>query len=126
MNVGIIADTHIPFEDPNYLDFCKQTFKEWKCKKFIHIGDVVDNHALSYHETNPDGLGAGNEAGQARKKLKKWAKAFPKLDICIGNHDALAYRKAVTHGIPKDWIRGYNEFWGNPSDRDWETPWPIS
>jgi len=48
-NILIIGDTHIPFHKKNYLNFCKDVQKKYKCKRIIHIGDEVDNHALSYH-----------------------------------------------------------------------------
>lgn len=125
MNVGIIGDTHEPFTHPGYLDFCRKTFKEWKCKRFVHIGDVCDNHAISFHDSDPDGHGAGEEAKVARKSLKRWSKAFPKLQICIGNHDALIYRKANAHGLPNSWIKGYNEFWETPQTWQWDFDFDI-
>ena len=65
-NVGIIGDTHEPFCHPDYLNFCYETFNRFGCSTIVHIGDEVDNHALSYHEHDPDGFGASREAELAQ------------------------------------------------------------
>ena len=73
----------------------------------VFIGDCIDNHASSYHESDPDGLGAGKELDFAIKRLERWYKAFPVADVTIGNHDRLIRRKAFSGGIPKQWIKEY-------------------
>ena len=64
-NVLIIGDSHLPFEHRNYLEFCKGIQQRCKCKKVVHIGDFVDNHAISYHEHDPDGWSPANEMEEA-------------------------------------------------------------
>ena len=76
----------------------------------------MDNHAFSYHEPDPDGMSAGLELEKTIEKVAKWYKAFPKADVCIGNHDLMASRKAMTGGIPAAWIKSYNEVLKTP---DW-------
>lgn len=109
MNTLIIGDLHEPFCLPNYLQFCKDTAKKYKCKRIIFIGDIVDNHYASYHETDPNGMGGGEELAQSIKKLKAWHKAFPVADVVIGNHDRLIMRKAHSSNVPKEWIKSYQE-----------------
>ena len=53
MRVGIIGDTHEPFCLDGYREFCIETFKAWKIDTVIHIGDLVDHHALSFHDSEP-------------------------------------------------------------------------
>lgn len=118
-NVLIIGDTHIPFEKKKYLEFCKSVQKLYKCRHVVHIGDLVDNHAISFHDTDPDGLAGGKEAEIARKRLRAWIKAFPTLKICEGNHDRLHYRKAFSQGIPKIYMRNYNEIFDLPKTWLW-------
>ena len=95
-----IGDLHLPFTHPKYLSFCKKIYKKYNCNKVVFAGDVLDNHAISYHETDPDGLSAGEELKKAQKMIRPWYKVFPKAKVTIGNHDALLSRKAKTHGIP--------------------------
>lgn len=113
-HIGIIADTHIPFEIPNYLDFCLQIFKRCKCSIFVHIGDLVDNHAISYHEHDPDGKSPEDEMRETDKHLKKWFKAFPKLYLCRGNHDRMVDRKSKTVGLPNRVFKPYRDIWKLP------------
>jgi len=118
--VMIIGDTHIPFEHPRYFDFIRQTYDEFQCDTMVHIGDVVDNHAISYHEHNPDGMSPGDELKQAIKTLEtKWYKHFPNVKVCMGNHDELIYRKAMTHGLPKAAFRSLNEILQAPAGWIW-------
>ena len=51
--VGIIGDTHLPYELDGYLEFCQETFDRWGVNKVVHIGDFVDNHSLSFHDSEP-------------------------------------------------------------------------
>jgi len=117
-NLLIIGDLHEPFCLDGYLEWCLEQFKIYNCNHVIFIGDIIDSHGFSYHEPDPDGLSAGNELKLAIKNVQKWYKAFEgvPVDVCIGNHDRMAARKAMTGGIPSAWIRSYNEVLGTP---DW-------
>tara|TARA_R100000935_G_scaffold36522_1_gene57533 strand:- start:23267 stop:24016 length:750 start_codon:yes stop_codon:yes gene_type:complete len=110
----VIGDLHLPFTLPGYLDFCKEAYSNWNCNQVIYIGDILDNHAFSYHEADPNGYSAGTELRLAIDMLKEWYKAFPIADVLIGNHDRMASRKAMTGGIPSEWIKSYNEVLGTP------------
>ena len=108
----VIGDLHCPFELDGYFDFCKETYANYNCNQVIFIGDIIDNHAFSYHEPDPDGMSAGDELQVAIEDVKKWYNAFPVADVLIGNHDRMAARKAMTGGIPKVWIKSYNDVLG--------------
>jgi UDP-2,3-diacylglucosamine pyrophosphatase LpxH len=108
-NVLIIGDLHLPFEIDEYFDFIVEQYEKWNCTDVVLIGDIIDNHYSSYHETSPDGMGAGQELEIAINKLKKWYQKFPKATVIIGNHDRLVYRKAFTSGISSKWIKEYRE-----------------
>ncbi len=110
----VIGDLHCPFELDGYFDFCKETYANYNCNQVIFIGDIIDNHAFSYHEPDPDGMSAGDELQVAIEDVKKWYNAFPVADVLIGNHDRMAARKAMTGGIPKVWIKSYNDVLGTP------------
>lgn len=113
-NVLVVSDLHSPFIHKNALKFCKQQYKFFNCNAVVFIGDIVDNHAISYHETDPDGLGAADELEAAVKSLKKWFRAFPNAYVCLGNHDLLIERKARTHGLPKRLFKSFKEIIGAP------------
>jgi UDP-2,3-diacylglucosamine pyrophosphatase LpxH len=107
--VLIIGDLHEPFCLDGYLEFCKEQYSIYNCNKVIFIGDVIDSHYSSYHETDPDGIGGGQELDLAIKKIKKFYKAFPKATVTIGNHDRIIMRKAFSSAIPKKWLKDYKD-----------------
>ena len=113
--VLVIGDLHEPFCLDSYLDFCIDTYKIYNCNKVVFIGDVIDNHYSSYHESDPDGFGAGEELERAIDRLSRWYKAFPDAFVTIGNHDRLIRRKAFTGGIPKAWIKEYSQVLETPN-----------
>jgi len=54
-NILVIGDLHEPFCLDKYLDFCIQKYIEFGCNEVVFIGDIIDNHYSSYHETSADG-----------------------------------------------------------------------
>jgi predicted phosphodiesterase len=122
--VGVIGDLHLPFERPDYLNFCVEIFDRCKCKTIVQIGDLVDFHAISFHEHNPDGMSAIDEMSEADKRLKRWKDCFPEMYICRGNHDRLPERQALFHSMPNRIIKSFREIWNFPStwydDFSWE------
>ena len=107
--VLVIGDLHEPFCLDGYLKFCKEQYQNYNCNKVVFIGDIIDNHYSSYHETDADGLGGGQELEIAIERLKKWYKAFPEAHVTIGNHDRIIMRKAQTSAVPKKWIKDYKD-----------------
>ncbi len=123
-NILVISDTHMPFEHRNYLDFCVGIHKRFMCTRVVHIGDLVDNHSISYHEHDPDGWSPLKEMEQTDKHLVYWFKAFPKLLMCRGNHDCMVDRKGKTVGLPTRAFKPYRDIWKLPKgwrdDFEWE------
>ena len=113
-NVLVIGDLHEPFCLDGYLEHCIETYNKYKCNEVVFIGDIIDNHASSYHETDPDGHSAGQELKMAIQRIKQWYSAFPKATVIIGNHDRLIMRKAYSSGLSKLWIKDYAEVLGTP------------
>jgi len=113
-NVLVVADTHLPFELPNYLNFVLEIQKRCRCGKVIHIGDLVDNHAISYHEHDPNGKSPIDEMKEADRHLAKWFKAFPRVYLCRGNHDNMADRKSKTVGLPTRVFKPFRQIWNLP------------
>lgn len=117
MKVLVIGDTHFPAVHPGYLSFCQDVAERHRCNKFVHIGDVVDLHAVSRFHALPEAPGAEDEHDQALGVIEKWRKAFPKLTITEGNHDIRAYRQAREVNIPGRFLKGYNALYDTPK---WE------
>lgn len=113
-NVLVIGDLHLPFSLNGYLEHCIEVYNKYKCNEVVFIGDIIDNHASSYHETDPDGYNAGEELKIAIQQVKEWYNAFPKATVIIGNHDRIIMRKAYSSGLSKMWIKGYAEVLGTP------------
>ena len=111
-NILIIGDIHAPFTLPNYLKFCREQQEVYDCGTVVFIGDIIDNHYSSYHESDPDGHSAGYELDLAIDMIKDWYHTFPKATVIIGNHDRLVYRKAFSAGVSKRWIREYKDVLG--------------
>jgi len=114
-NILVIGDLHAPFTLPKYLKFCREQQEIYDCGTVIFIGDIIDNHYSSYHESDPDGYGAGEELDRATDMIKDWYRTFPVATVIIGNHDRLVYRKAFTAGVSKRWIREYKDVLDTPN-----------
>jgi hypothetical protein len=108
-SILVISDTHIPYHHPDALDFLSDLRRQYKPDRIIHIGDEVDNHAISFHDSDSDLKSAGDELVESRKYIKQLEKLFPVMDIMESNHGSLLYRKALSHGIPRSMLKSYNE-----------------
>lgn len=117
--VGIIGDTHIPYEKKGYLEFCQEQFEAWEVDTVVHIGDLVDNHALSFHDQEPCLKNATGELLDARDRLQPWYDAFPELYLVNGNHDLLPARQIRKLGMDPDvYLRPLSSIYGFP--RGWQ------
>ena len=123
-NVLVIGDLHAPFIRNGYLEFCIEMKKKWKCQKVVFIGDLIDNHYSSYHETDPDGYSAIEELEKAKRQIRGFYRAFPQAIVTIGNHGSIPDRKAFTSGISKSWIKSISEMLNTPNwtyvDSHWD------
>jgi len=115
--VLIVGDLHTPFERSGYFEFCKDIYIKYNCNRVIFIGDLIDNHFSSFHDTDPDGHSAGEELRLAKLSIAKWYKTFPKAKVCLGNHDNIPIRKAFNTGVSTAWIKSVGEVLNTP---EWE------
>jgi len=104
---------------PDTWKFLTALKKKFKPDRVICLGDEVDHHALSYHESDPDLDSAGPELEKAIKFLKPLYKLFPKVDVLESNHGSLVYRKAMTAGIPRRALRSYGDTLEAPRGWKW-------
>lgn len=110
--VLLISDMHVPYHHPDTVDFLKHLKEKYKPTRVICLGDELDKHSLSYHDSDPDLPSAGDELRRSLPIIQEVYNLFPKMDIIESNHGSLVYRKAKTHGIPKHYIKSYNDVLG--------------
>lgn len=115
MKVLAIGDTHFPASHPGYSAFCDDLRDKYRCDTVVHIGDVVDHHAISKHEASPDAEGPVGEHAQALEEVQRWYTIFPKALVCEGNHDARISRMAASVNIPSRFLKGYAELYETPN-----------
>ena len=116
--VLVIGDIHEPVCRKGYLQFNRDLAKKHEVDTIVFIGDLVDWHAISFHDQNPECPSAADEYTLAKKMVQRWHRAFnvkryPNgVFVCIGNHDARPKRLAESVQIPAALLRDYNEQWG--------------
>ena len=86
----------------------------------------MDNHAASFHTTNPDLPSAGDELELAIKYIRMLKGIFPVMDILESNHGSLYYRKAIASSIPSKAIKTYMEVLDAPKEWSWHKDLIIS
>lgn len=118
-SILVISDLHCPYQHPDAIRFLTACKAKYKPDTVVCIGDEADFHALSYHESNPDLSAAGDELEQAIEALKPIYKLFSKCTVIESNHGSMVLRKAMTGGIPKKAIKGYNEVLEAPKGWKW-------
>lgn len=105
----LISDLHIPYNHKDALAFLQHLKDKHKPTRVICMGDELDKHALSYHDSDPDLASAGDELRKSLPIIAELKKMFPVMDILDSNHGSLVWRKAKTHGISRHYIKSYND-----------------
>jgi len=108
-SILVLSDQHIPYHHPDMFEFLKAIKRKYKPDRIVNIGDEIDNHAISFHDADPNLPSAGEELEVSKGHIARLHKLFPQMDLLESNHGALLYRKALHHGIPKQMLRSYNE-----------------
>tara|TARA_Y100000004_G_scaffold112964_1_gene126825 strand:+ start:1445 stop:2146 length:702 start_codon:yes stop_codon:yes gene_type:complete len=108
--VLIISDLHIPYHHKDSFNFLKEIKKEFKPDKIVNIGDSLDQHALSFHDSSPDLYSAGHELQKAKEYIKELEDIFPEVIEVDSNHSSLIYRRALKHGLPRAYLKDYGDF----------------
>lgn len=106
-----VPDLHIPYEHPDALAFIKKVKKQYKPNVVVNLGDMLDFHDISFHDSDPDLARAGEELELAREKIAEWEKVIPEQYIVGSNHGDLPLRKFKASGLPKALLRNYNEIY---------------
>lgn len=115
----VISDMHHPYSHPDTVAFLTALKNKHKFDTVVCIGDEIDNHAISFHDANPDLPSAGDELKQAIKALQPIYKLFPNVTVIESNHGSLVYRKALANGLPVAVFKSYNEILQAPKGWKW-------
>jgi predicted phosphodiesterase len=106
----VISDMHLPYQHKDSIKFLKEIKKEFKPDTTISIGDLLDQHALSFHDSSPELYSAGHELDKAKEYVKELESVFPKLTEVDSNHSSMIYRRALKHGLPRAYLKDYGDF----------------
>jgi predicted phosphodiesterase len=115
----VISDMHHPFSHPDTVRFLRALNKKYKFTRIICIGDEIDAHAMSFHDSDPDLFSPGDELQTAIECLQPIYKMFPKVDLVESNHGSMIYRKGKHHGIPRKALREYGDVIEAPPGWKW-------
>lgn len=106
----VISDMHLPYQHKDSIKFLKEIKKEFKPDTITSIGDLLDQHALSFHDSSPELYSAGHELDKAKEYVKELESIFPKLIEVDSNHSSMIYRRALKHGLPRAYLKDYGDF----------------
>jgi predicted phosphodiesterase len=118
-SILLVSDTHHPYEHPDTVPFLRAIKKKYKPTRVICVGDEVDQHAMSFHTSDPDLPSAGDELELAIRALKPLYKMFPVVDLVDSNHGSMVYRKGKHHGIARKYLREYGDILEAPPGWKW-------
>lgn len=122
----VISDMHIPYHHENLLPFLESLKKRYQPTRVICVGDELDKHAMSFHDSDPDLPSAGDELKRALPVIAQLKEIFPVMDLIDSNHGSMVYRKSKAHGIPRSYIRSYNEVLGVDEGWQWHNDLTIT
>lgn len=114
-----ISDQHMPYHHPDLFPFLKAVKKKYKPTLVINGGDEVDNHDLSFHDSDKDLPSAGDELKKALKYIKQMEKLFPNMLLLDSNHGSLAVRKFKFHGIPMKYLATQQQIYDVSNKWQW-------
>lgn len=117
--VLFVSDLHSPFMHPDTVGFLSSLKRKYRPDRVIFSGDEIDNHAISFHEKDPDLLSPSDELELAIKRLRPIYKLFPRADILESNHGSLVYRRGKFAGLPRSVFKSYREIISAPKDWHW-------
>ena len=120
-----ISDPHFPYTHKDTVPFLRAVNRKYKPDKIVCVGDEIDQHGLSYHESDPDLDSAGPELRAAKIKIRPLFKLFPKMDLLSSNHGDMVYRKGMSAGIPRYCLKSYREILEAPKGWKWHMDLPL-
>jgi len=112
--VLVIGDTHCPAMLAQYPEFLSDMYDAWNCDKVVHIGDLSDFHAISFHQKEFGLESIETELDMARHQVSELTAVFPEVEYLTGNHSALPARQAKEAGLPPSMLLSLSELMDLP------------
>ena len=108
----IISDLHVPYHHTDSFAFLREIKKQYKPDVVVNIGDLLDFHAISMHDHNPDLPSAGDELNISKEYIKELESIYPEMIEVDSNHSSLVYRRALKYGMSTQFLKSYGDFLG--------------
>lgn len=127
-SILVIPDQHMPYHHPDMIPFLTAVSECFEPDLVVNLGDELDHHALSFHDSDPNLDSAGTELARALPAVKELADLFPQMLVCHSNHGSMTFRKAKAHGIPVQYLKRYREVLfpdGGGEGWSWAFAWRI-
>lgn len=125
----VIPDLHAPYQHPDTLKFLKAVKEQIVPDLVVSLGDELDYHALSFHDSDPNLDSAGAELERGKKFLAKLCAEFPQMLVCHSNHGSMVFRRAKAHGIPVQLVKRYRDVvfpHGGGNGWSWADNWRVN
>lgn len=110
-NVLVIPDTHCPCMLEKFPEFLWSIYQKYDCDRVVHIGDLVNWQAISFHTKVMGQPDSTTEYHMAWNQVQELYWYFPEVTWLIGNHDALPQRQAATLGLPDGILKSEVDMW---------------
>lgn len=117
----VIPDLHMPYHHPCSIKFLDAVKKKYHPDRIVNLGDEVDNHAVSFHDSDVDLFSAGHELEKAKEYLQELVGLFPKMDLLESNHGSLYFRRVKNAGLPITILKSLNEILEVPKTWSWHS-----
>jgi len=120
-----IPDLHCPFMHQDAAAFIKACQDKYKPTVIVLAGDELDQHAISAHDTDPNGFSPGHELTAGLKQLEQIYALFKEALVCESNHGQRPFKRAYKAGLPSQYLKTYAEFMDAPQGWVWAPEFEI-
>lgn len=116
----VIPDLHCPFHHVDAFKFLDAVNEKYLPDKVVQLGDEIDGHTISFHQTDPDiPFSPSSELDKAIWHLQDLYVIFPRVDVLESNHGSLVYRRQKYAGIPRAALREWRDILEAPKSWSW-------
>lgn len=117
---------HFPFHDSRLFKFFRELNNDFKFDRVVDLGDTLDQYNFSRYSKSPSALSLNEEIKQSKECIAELASIFPDQIKIRSNHCERLYSKAVVNGIPREFIKPYNELIGAPEGWKWHDDYILT
>jgi len=119
-SILVIPDLHCPVMHKDAFKFIKAVAKLYKPDKVVCLGDELDYHCLSFHETEDEcPYNESQEFEEGKRYFSNLYDMFDSVDILTSNHGSLLYRRAKACRIPRQFLFTYEQVLDAPKGYKW-------